>query len=197
VLDLFLFLNHIFFMAWHIPLLRAAFSLKRVQRQGWLHHEIPSDAVESVAAHSFGVGFFVILLEEEGLIPTDVDVKSLLTLSILHDLPESKIGDITPRDGISKEEKHKLEFNALEIITVEDGLVRDSITRLLKEDGPRDETIEFFKQVDKLDMMVTALFYEDEFGKNLGEFYEPDEKYLTDQGLQSFFKNIKRAIMQG
>lgn len=35
-------------------------------------------------------------------------------MSIVHDLGESIIGDITPMDGVSETDKHKLETDAIE-----------------------------------------------------------------------------------
>ena len=32
-----------------------------------------------------------------------------IKIALVHDLAEALVGDITPHDGISKEEKHKLE----------------------------------------------------------------------------------------
>lgn len=43
-------------------------------------------------------------------------------MALVHDLAEAQVGDITPFDGISKEEKTKLEFNGFKkIISPLDG----------------------------------------------------------------------------
>jgi 5'-deoxynucleotidase YfbR-like HD superfamily hydrolase len=38
-----------------------------------------------------------------------IDKNKLLKICMVHDLAESVVGDITPHDGVSKEEKRRLE----------------------------------------------------------------------------------------
>ena len=40
-------------------------------------------------------------------------------MALVHDLAESKIGDITPHDRISKEEKYRKEKASISVIIVE------------------------------------------------------------------------------
>ena len=47
------------------------------------------------------------------LCPENLDLSKILQICIVHDLPESIVGDITPYDGVSKEEKKKMESKAM------------------------------------------------------------------------------------
>lgn len=42
-----------------------------------------------------------------------LDVSKLVKMSLVHDMAECIVGDITPFDGISEQEKHNREMNAM------------------------------------------------------------------------------------
>ena len=75
-----------------------ALELKRLPRSGWLRVEGLQD-VESVAAHSWGAAWLVAALCPEG-----VNRGRALEMTVIHDLAEVRIGDITPVDGVPEEE---------------------------------------------------------------------------------------------
>ena len=65
--------------------------LKALPRTGWERKGVP--APESVAAHSWGVSWLVLVL-----LPPSLDLRRALTYAVLHDLPEVRAGDWTPHD---------------------------------------------------------------------------------------------------
>lgn len=46
-----------------------------------------------------------------------IDINKILRMAIVHDLAESLVGDITPHDDVSKEDKNRLEEAAMRKIT--------------------------------------------------------------------------------
>lgn len=62
------------------------------------------DGAETVACHMYRMALMAMVLQKEGL-----DTFRCLQLALVHDLAESIVGDITPRCGISREQKHQLE----------------------------------------------------------------------------------------
>jgi putative hydrolase of HD superfamily len=62
--------------------------LKRTPRTGWMLARM--DPPESVAAHSFRAAVIALLLAHE----TGCDVERAVTITLLHDLPETRIGDL-------------------------------------------------------------------------------------------------------
>ena len=46
----------------------------------------------------------------------DLDTDKCIKMALVHDIAESIVGDITPHCGISKDEKHRLESEAMEQI---------------------------------------------------------------------------------
>jgi len=83
--------------------------LKHLDRAGWVlaGHNAP----ESVAAHSWGVALRCLQHCPEGL-----DLARVLSLAIVHDLAEAEVGDITPHDGVAKEDKATMERDAMRTI---------------------------------------------------------------------------------
>lgn len=73
-----------------LQLLLAANQLKRVPRIGWLMRGV-ADA-ESVSDHAFGVAFVSLVLAQ--MTEQSVDTAKLLSMALLHDLPEAVLGDI-------------------------------------------------------------------------------------------------------
>ena len=82
--------------------------LKTLKRTGWVDNEI--SLPESVADHMYRMSMLNFALVD----PT-LDKDRLIKICLCHDLAEAIAGDITPteRSGVSKEEKRKLEKNAL------------------------------------------------------------------------------------
>lgn len=70
--------------------------LKQLPRRGWEIRGVHS--VESVAAHSLGVGIWCLWLADryERQHSTSVDRGTLLSLALLHDLAEASISDLIP-----------------------------------------------------------------------------------------------------
>jgi len=135
-----------------------ALSLKDVIRAGWLRSGV--EFPESVASHSWGMAFI-----GSQICPAELDKLRVLEMCIVHDLAEVKVGDITPHDGISVEEKHALESEAIDSMEVTEK------TRQLFEEYETQSTPEskFVRFLDKLDMALQAEIYEKK-GMDLSEF---------------------------
>ncbi len=121
--------------------------LKHVDRAGWLRAGVV--APESVAAHSWGVAWLVL-----ELLPPDLDLGRALAYAILHDLPEARVGDLTPQDGVDRATKHALEASA-----AADLLPPRLAARWSAYEAQGDPEARFVKQLDRLDMALQALAY--------------------------------------
>lgn len=133
--------------------------LKEVARAGWVRVGVP--APESVAAHSWGVAFLALLLA-----PPELDRGKLLAMAVLHDLAELEVGDLTPHDGVGKEEKHRREARALDRLLAD----RPDLRALWDEAEARQSPeARFLKHLDRLEMGVQARRYRDR-GADVSEF---------------------------
>ena len=153
-------------------LLLEALKLKSLPRTGWLRAGIENP--ESVAAHSWGVAWLCMIL-----CPKELDKLKVLEMALIHDLPEVRIGDITPYDGIEVAEKHKMESAAFVEMT-EQLCNRQHLRDLWNEQSAEAD---FVKQMDKLDMALQA----QEYG-GLEEFIDSALKVLIDPAHRQLAK---------
>ena len=132
-----------------VDLLTAALGLKEVRRAGWARVGI-QDA-ESVADHSFGVAFAAMVLTPPGL-----DRLRVLELALLHDLPEVEVGDITPHDGVTHDEKRRREDAAAAALFADHPHLLGLWHELEAATSPESR---FVKTLDHVDLRLQARHY--------------------------------------
>ena len=88
--------------------------LKSLKRQGWLRHDIVDP--ESVADHSWRLGMLCLVIGPKLEGAERLDVSKTLKMALLHDLAETEVGDITPRDGVLPEDKLLMEAEGMKKI---------------------------------------------------------------------------------
>ena len=153
--------------------------MKTTPRTGWVNNCIPSP--ESIADHSYRVAMMAMVAAPI----MGLDVGKCVSMAIAHDLAESIVGDITPRDPVTKEEKRDMEHAAMQDIrSMIDGVttvpsdtaatdcpdkksgsgersIGSYVESLWREydDGESSEAI-LLKDLDKLEMILQAHEYE-------------------------------------
>ncbi len=136
-------------------------ALKALPRAGWARAGIPGP--ESVAAHSWGVAWLVLVL-----CPEELDRGKALAIAVVHDLAEVRVGDLTPQDAVP--DKARLETAALsELVGPLPGAAR--LEALFADYGVSPEG-RFVKACDKLDMALQAAAYQRATGQDLSEFVD-------------------------
>ena len=119
--------------------------LKDIARTGWVRNDVNNP--ESVAAHSWGMAILALKLT-----PEELDLSKVLSLCLVHDIPEVRVGDLTPHDDCST--KADDELSAMKELSPE-------WVHLLAESAlGESEEAKFVKQLDKLDMGLHAMIYE-------------------------------------
>ncbi len=160
--------------------------LKGLDRAGWLRHDIVQP--ESVAAHSWGVAWLVL-----NLLPPHLDRGRALTYAVLHDLPEVRVGDITPRDGISREAKAAMEARAMADLCAP--LERPLEATFHAYEAQSDPEARFVRQLDRLDMALQAVLYQDAHpDSDLSEFVESALKVVTHPSLRPLALEARERI---
>jgi putative hydrolase of HD superfamily len=166
--------------------------LKRLYRQGWLKRGLPEGLCESVAEHSFGTALLALLLAGRsgqcgGFGVLDSGHAALLAL--VHEMGESYAGDITPVDGVSREEKESLERRAI-LRSLEGHPDRDWFLSLWEEfeEGATPEAA-FVRQLDRLEMGLQAALQEAEGFPGMGEFYESARRTVVEPRLRSVLED--------
>ncbi|CAN1811569.1 5'-deoxynucleotidase HDDC2 [Linum perenne] len=140
-----------------IDFLSLCHRLKTTKRAGWVKRDVRDP--ESIADHMYRMGLMGLILPDIPGIDRDKCVK----MAIVHDIAEAIVGDITPSDGVPKEEKSRKEAEALDHMCklLGGGSRAKEIEQLWKEyeDNSSPEA-KLVKDFDKVEMILQALEYE-------------------------------------
>ena len=156
-------------------------TLKYKLRQGWVQINLSSERQESIAEHIYGTLILAISIVYEYKL--DIDLYKVLKMLTLHELEEIKIGDLTIRDNITKQEKNKLGEIAVHEIT--NGLIsQEEIENLIHEFNDRTtKEAKFCYLIDKIECDFQAKIYDllgymnyDEVKKDLDYYTDYDAK---------------------
>ncbi|CAE5958535.1 unnamed protein product [Arabidopsis arenosa] len=112
-----------------IDFLTLCHRLKTTKRKGWINQGI--NGPESIADHMYRMALMALIAGDL----TGVDRERCIKMAIVHDIAEAIVGDITPSDGVPKEEKSRREKAALKEMceVLGGGLRAEEITELWLE----------------------------------------------------------------
>ncbi len=176
-----------------IDLILATNRLKTTPRTGWAVKGVPK--FESVADHSHGVSLIALLLTD--LIAEDLDREKVLSMAVMHDLPESVTGDLSLGGSRLLPKGAKATAEKLAMDELMSGL----------DFGPRWQTLwqEFedlaspearvVRDADRIDLLVQALVYERTTGTvQLEEFWRfaPVESFHFEESRQLIANLVAR-----
>lgn len=150
--------------------LKDILGLKNVLRAGWVRAGI--DSPESVAAHSWGMSMLALKLT-----PKELDLTRVLSLCIVHDIPEVRVGDLTPHDDTSTKAEDELKAMT--------EMAPEWVALFVEYEEGKTAEAKFVKQLDKLDMALQAERYQSEYGLSLEEFIESARLRIDDENLQN------------
>lgn len=140
--------------------------LKETPRSGWARKKIKNP--ETVASHSYGVSLLTLLFT-----PKHLNKEKCLKMAIIHDLQEALVGDITPYDDITAEEKSQIE--AQTVYQIEKQIKIPGLKDLFMEyEAKETPEARFVKDMDKLDAVLQAKYYDENNrtkDKIFNEFY--------------------------
>ncbi|KAL9242234.1 hypothetical protein vseg_016254 [Gypsophila vaccaria] len=163
-----------------IDFLTLCHNLKKTKRTGWVMRNVENP--ESIADHMYRMGLMSLISNDFPGVNRDKCVK----MAIVHDMAEAIVGDITPCDGVSKEEKYRREKEALDhMCNLLGGGSRAQEIHDLWMEYEENSSLEakIVKDFDKIEMILQASEYEKEQGKDLEEFFESTAgKFQTDIG---------------
>ncbi|KAH0476418.1 MAG: hypothetical protein KVP17_001326 [Porospora cf. gigantea B] len=171
-------------MCGNLEFLRLCRDLKRLPRKGWVLSGV--EKPESVAEHMFRAAMCAFLISDPS-----VDRDRCIKMCLVHDLAEALVGDITPKCGVSREEKAALEQEAMERIAgMLEPVIGDELMDLFQEFEAGD-TLEakFCHDIDKFEMIEQAKGYEDEQSINLDEFFD------TPKPTTQMFQHLQKVIL--
>ena len=156
--------------------------LKELDRAGWLRSGL-SD-IESVAAHSWGVAFLAF-----HLCPAEINRNRVMEMAICHDVAEVRVGDITPHDGVSDDEKVRMETEAM--VEISSRLPQGELMLELFQEYELGVTPEsrFLKLCDKLDMALQSYVYQSRTDVDLSNFRITASNLVVEYGFPNLLRN--------
>jgi putative hydrolases of HD superfamily len=169
-----------------IEALLEALALKALPRAGWVRAGVPDP--ESVAAHTWGVSTLVLLL-----LPPGLDRERALTYATLHDVAEAWVGDITPHDGVSPDDKAARERGAMRAWCARLPNGAELLARWEAYEAQGDDEARFVRQLDRLDMALQALVYERGGHGRLDDFFASAERGISRPELVGALAAIRAA----
>ena len=176
--------------------------LKRLDRTGWTLRGLPN-GTESVAAHSFGVTVAAMFLGDEiNARGGSVDLEKVLRLALLHDLAETRVGDM-PKTAVSyfgSGARRKAETDAFADVLEATGANRVRYQALYEEYEARVSLeAQIVKAADVVDLLVQALALERAGARGLDEFWEVAENptfqlgEIADGVVSEVFQSVLKA----
>ena len=164
-------------------------NLKQIKRTGWVENGV--EGVESIADHMYRMGIVSMLSDDKNL-----DTNRLIKVSLVHDIAESIIGDISPKQmkerGLTKDEKSKMERQAMQDIANKLGGDIGSELLSLWDEYENSNTKEglWVKDIDRLEMCIQAFEYERAQKVDLSGFYSSIVGRLKDPWLSSLGEEL-------
>jgi putative hydrolase of HD superfamily len=158
-----------------VDLVLEVISLKRMPRTGWGTRGVPH--VESVAEHTFGVGFLVLALADLLRAQVDsepLDLEKALSMALLHDLAEVRLTDL-PTSAVQllpdvvKSQAEAQAINDL-LALLPSGMRLEELWREFEDASSPEGRL--LRDADKLEMMFQCLFYERAGSRGLDEFWQ-------------------------
>ncbi|VDC06101.1 unnamed protein product [Peniophora sp. CBMAI 1063] len=157
--------------------------LKTQKRTGWVDNGIPN--AESISDHMYRMAVLAMCTSD-----TKLDVAKCVMLAVVHDLAEAQVGDIAPREGTPKEEKRRLEAEAMHNFVHEmlhDSPAAQRIMALWQEYEERETPeAKFVKDLDLFEMAAQASEYEKAHGKDLQPFFDSSVPHLKHPEVRAW-----------
>ncbi|KAK8721012.1 hypothetical protein OTU49_012977 [Cherax quadricarinatus] len=162
--------------------------LKHMKRTGWVLRNV-SDP-ETISGHMYRMAVMSFLLDDDDNVNRD----RVMKISLVHDMAESVVGDLTPHCGVSDEDKHKKEVAAMEhfITLVGEKAGNEMYNLFLEYEEQKTPEAKLVKDLDKFDMILQAFEYEtsqDRAG-SLDEFFKSTEGVFTHPKVKKWVEEL-------
>lgn len=167
-----------------------ATELKNKIRSGWKVWNIERERIESVAEHIYGVCILAISIDSQ--FELGIDLYKVVMMLVLHEIEEIKIGDLTPFDKQTKEERRTLGKQAVEeVLSILDKKV-EYIELIEEFEEMQTKESLFAKMCDKLEADIQSKIYCEE---GCMDIQKAENQYLLkDARIQKLLKEGAKSI---
>jgi putative hydrolase of HD superfamily len=142
----------------------------------------------------------ILTLMAPASLSSKLDIAKCCRMALIHDMAESLVGDITPVDPVSKEEKSRRESETMDYICGKllgkfNGGLNGAEVRQIWQEYEDSKTAEslFVHDVDKIELLLQMVEYERRSGceKDLGEFTWVAQKIQSEE-VRSWAEQVFR-----
>lgn len=152
-------------------------SLKTTKRTGWLNFNVENP--ESIADHMYRMGVISMMTQN-----VQVESAKCVKMALVHDMAEALVGDITPEDPVTKEDKHAREAATIEYIRdllepFNSKASQELYTLWHEYENLSSPEARFVKDVDKFELLVQTL--------------EEERRYKGEKDLSRFI-GVRKQI---
>lgn len=165
-------------------------SLKEVERTGWKYWNVSRDGrIESIPEHIYGTQQLAIAIFSE--FNLDIDIFKVVTMLSVHETEEINIGDKTPFDNISDQEK--LEIGKVAVAKTFSTLSqKEMFIRLVDEFNERKTPeAKFAYYCDKMECDLQAKKYSDE---DRCSFDKVSPNIMNDKRVQKIISEGAKTV---
>lgn len=167
-----------------------ATELKEKIRSGWKIWNIEKERVESVAEHIYGVCILAIAIDSE--FNMDIDLYKVIMILVMHEIEEIKIGDLTPFDKITNEERRKIGRQAVQEVLKTLNKSDEYIELIEEFESIETKEAIFAKMCDKLEADIQSKIYCEEKCMDIND--KRNEELLKDERIQKLLNNGEKTI---
>ena len=170
------------------------YRLKNKLRSGWdkKHWNVKGDRIERISEHIIGTIALAIAIDSE--FDFNIDINKVIEMLAIHEVGEILIGDITPFDGVTPQQKKEIEHNAIEDV-LECLTNKTNLINLIFEFNEHQTAESMFSHYcDKIEADIQAKVYQDNGMQNpLDEqqnnvvFKSDKVKHMLENGAQTAF----------
>ena len=170
------------------------YRLKNKLRSVWdkKHWNVKGDRIERISEHIIGTIALAIAIDSE--FDFNIDINKVIEMLAIHEVGEILIGDITPFDGVTPQQKKEIEHNAIEDV-LECLTNKTNLINLIFEfDEHQTNESMFSHYCDKIEADIQAKVYQDNGMQNpLDEqqnnvvFKSDKVKHMLENGAQTAF----------
>ena len=164
------------------------YGLEKLLRKGFMLRNVGKENCQTVSEHIAAVLNLALLINLEYRME-EIDITKVMQMLTIHEYGEIIIGDITPFDGITPEEKHVAEEKAIKYIFKELDS-KDYLLGLWNEfEERKTKEAKFAYDMDKLEAALKGRNY---LANNKGE--KPLEKFYKVTMAQLNFEESKDVL---
>lgn len=124
--------------------------------------------------------------------PTNLNINKMIQMSLIHDMAECIVGDVTPNDPITADDKHEKEFDSIQkLVSLLPEKASKRLFDLYKEyECHQSKEALLVKELDRFDLCLQAHQYEQQ------EYWNHEHLVKFDRFFHIAQKHIKHPMLK-